>query len=143
MPACDHIVFRVADLERSLAFYTRVLPAELVSRTQHQDRWRTEIAVLRPTGQPGFTLVLILAHRVSWLLRLFHACVPRQARSLEHVGFACATREELEQREQLARSLGARVTNRVTRVDRREGWLLEVLDPDGNAIEWTFGQVHD
>lgn len=143
VPTCDHIVFRVADMERSLSFYTHVLPAELVSRKQHADRWRTEVAVLRPSGQPGFTLVLILAHRVRWLLRLFHACVPRQARSLEHVGFVCATLPELEERERLARSLGTRVTSRVTRLDDREGWVLEVLDPDGNAIEWTFGRVHD
>ena len=80
---------------------------------------------------------------MRWLLRLFHTFVPRQTRSHEHVGFVCETREELERRAALARELGARVENPLTQIDGREGWLLEVLDPDGNAVEWTCGVVHD
>jgi catechol 2,3-dioxygenase-like lactoylglutathione lyase family enzyme len=143
MPRCDHAVFRVADLERSLAFYQRLLPAELVSRRQHRDRWRSEIATLRPEGQQDFVLVLIMARRVRWLLWLFHHLVPRQTRSHEHLGFACATLEELHSRERLAREVGARIPNPVSTADDRGGWLLEVLDPDGNAVEWTFGLIHD
>jgi catechol 2,3-dioxygenase-like lactoylglutathione lyase family enzyme len=143
MPRCDHAVFRVADLDRSVEFYTRLLPAELVSRRQGQDRWRSESATLRPEGQEGFVIVLIMARRVRWLLWLFHRLVPRQTRSHEHLGFACSSRAELEQRERLARELGARIQNPLTKLEDREGWILEVLDPDGNALEWTFGFVHD
>jgi len=143
MPRCDHVVFRVADLDRTVAFYERLLPARLVSRKQHADFWRSEIATMRPEGQEGFSLVFIMPRRVRWLLRLFHAFVPRQTRSHEHTGFTCATREELEGRAALARELGARVANPLTKLDGRDGWLLEVLDPDGNAVEWTCGVVHD
>lgn len=143
MPRCDHAVFRVADLDRTLAFYQRMIPAQLVSRRRHEDRWRSEIATLRPEGQDDFVLVFIMPRRVRWLLRLFHALVPRQTRSHEHLGFTCATRADLEQRERLARELGARVENPLTQLDGREAWLLEVLDPDRNAIEWTCGVVHD
>ncbi len=142
MPRCDHAVFRVADLDKSLAFYTRLLPAELVSRVQHEDRWRSEIAVLRPAGQPDFSIMLIMARRVRWILWLFHTLVPRQTRSHEHLGFVCDSYAELEQRAVLAREAGARIENPLTRLEGREGWLLEVLDPDGNAVEWTFGDVH-
>jgi len=120
-----------------------MLPARLVSRRQHADRWRSEIATLAPEGQEGFVIVLIMPRRVRWLLWLFHNLVPRQTRSHEHLGFACASRAELDERERLARELGARIENSLTRLEQREGWLLEVLDPDGNAIEWTFGFVHD
>jgi catechol 2,3-dioxygenase-like lactoylglutathione lyase family enzyme len=143
MPRCDHVVFRVADLDRTVAFYERLLPARLVSRKQHADRWRSEIATLRPEGQEDFSLVFIMPRRVRWLLKLFHTFVPRQTRSHEHVGFVCATREELERRAELAREVGARIENPLTKLDGREGWLLEVLDPDGNAVEWTCGVVHD
>jgi len=143
MPRCDHAAFRVADLDRSVAFYERVLPARLVSRRQHEDRWRTEIATLRPEGQDDFTLVLLMPHRVAWLLRLFHAFVPRQTRSHEHLGFVCDSREEIDERLAAARSNGARIENLPTILDDRGGCLLEVLDPDGNAVEWTFGIVHD
>ena len=143
MPRCDHAVFRVADLERSVTFYTRLLPAQLLSRRQGTDRWRSELATLRPEGQEGFVIVLVMARRVRWLLWLFHHLVPRQTRSHEHLGFACGSLAELEQRERLAGELGARIQNPLTKLADREGWILEVLDPDGNALEWTFGLVHD
>ena len=142
MPRCDHVVFRVADLDRSVAFYTRLLPAQLVSRRQAGDFWRSAFATLRPAGQEGFVIILVMARRVRWLLWLFHHLVPRQARSLEHLGFACGSLAELEERERLARELGARIQNPLTKLADREGWLLEVIDPDGNAVEWTFGFAH-
>lgn len=143
MPRCDHAAFRVADLDRSVAFYERVLPARLVSRVQKEDRWRTEIATLRPTGQEDFALVLLMPRRVRWLLRLFHALVPRQTRSHEHLGFAVETRTELTERAAAARAAGARIANPITQLDGRDAWLLEVHDPDGNAVEWILGAVHD
>ena len=33
-----------------------------------------------------------------WLLWLFHKLVPRQLRSYEHSGYACATKEEFDER---------------------------------------------
>lgn len=143
MPRCDHVVFRVADLERSIAFYVKLLPARLISRRQHSDRWRSEIATLEPAGQADFRLVLIQPHRVSGLLRWAHRLVPRQTRSHEHVGFACASHAELESRAALALELGVRIANPITKLAGREGWVFEVLDPDRNAVEWTFGSVHD
>ena len=142
MPRCDHAAFRVADLDRSIAFYERVLPATLVGREQHEDRWRTEIASLRPEGQDDFTLVLLMPRRVAWLLRLFHRFVPRQTRSHEHLGFQVADLAELEARVAAAAEAGARVENPLTKLDGREAWLFEVLDPDGDAVEWIRGAVH-
>jgi catechol 2,3-dioxygenase-like lactoylglutathione lyase family enzyme len=143
MPRCDHAAFRVADLDKTLAFYERLLPARLVSRRQCEDRWRSEIATLRPEGQEDFALVFIMPRRVRWILWLIHTLVPRQTRSSEHLGFACATREDLERRAALARELGARIENPLTKLESRHGWLFEALDPDGNAVEWTWGVVHD
>jgi len=142
MPRCDHAAFRVADLDRSISFYERVLPARVTSRVQHADRWRTEIATLRPEGDDSFALVLLMPRRVRWLLRLFHTLVPRQTRSHEHLGFRVATRAELDERVAAASAAGARVENALTRLDGRDAWLFEVLDPDGNAVEWIHGDVH-
>lgn len=142
MTRLDHAAFRVADLDRSIEFYERVLPARLQGRVQHTDRWRTEIASLRPIGRDDFTLVLLMPRRVSWLLKLFHRCVPRQTRSAEHLGFAVDTLDELEARAAAARECGARIENPVTKLDGRDAWLFEVLDPDGNGVEWICGQVH-
>jgi len=140
MPACDHIAFRVHDLERTIRFYETVLPGRVIGRRHGRDRWRTEMAWIEPEGQPGFALVAIQPTRVRWLLWLFHKLVPRALRSFEHVGFACATREEVDQRARIARQNGARVLFPPTYVDERVGTICEVVDPDGNPVEWTFGQ---
>ena len=142
MPRCDHLVFRVANLDRTLAFYQQLLPAELLSRRQSQDFWRSEVAVVRPTGQEDFRIVFVLAHRVRWLLWLFHTLVPRQMRSQEHFGFACATLEELRERARLLEQLRVPTPNPLTQLDGDRGWLLEAVDPDGNAVEWTYGFTH-
>ena len=143
MPRCDHIAFRVADLDASVAFYERLLPARVVSRQQHADRWKTEIATLEPEGQPGFRLVLLHPRRVRWLLWCFHHLVPRQVRSYEHMGFACESPDDLREREVEARTMGVPVGTPVTQQAAKEVWLFEVLDPDRNAVEWTCGPLHE
>lgn len=143
MPRCDHAAFRVADLDRSIAFYTRALPARLIDRKQHADRWRTEIATLAPEGCPDFRLVLLMPRRVRWLLRAFHALVPRQTRSSEHLGFACGSLDEVERAAREVQALGARVRNPLARMAAGDAWLFEALDPDGNAVEWFHGSLHD
>ncbi|MFG0317181.1 MAG: VOC family protein [Planctomycetota bacterium JB042] len=141
MPKCDHVAFRVADLERAIAFYERVLPGRTIARKQTNDRWRTAIAWVEPEGQPGFAFVLIQATRVRWLLRLFHAVVPRVMRGYEHAGLACASREEVDERARAAVEAGARLLFPPTFVDERTGYVAEAVDPDGNPIEWTHGQT--
>lgn len=142
MPRCDHAAFRVSNLDRSIEFYRRVLPARLLGRTQHQDRWRTEIATLQAVGNDDFTLVLLMPRRVRWILSMAHRWVPRQTRSHEHLGFLCDSVDELRTREAAARDLGARIENPLTRLEGKDAWLLEVLDPDRNGIEWICGAVH-
>ncbi len=123
-----------------------MLPARLVSRKQHADRWRTEIATLEPITGPeptDFRIVLLMPRRVRWLLWVLHRFVPRQARSHEHCGFQCASLEALEERAAAARAAGAPIENPITALSSGESWLLEVLDPDRNAVEWIVGRAHD
>jgi catechol 2,3-dioxygenase-like lactoylglutathione lyase family enzyme len=141
MPRCDHVAFRVHDLERSIAFYERMLPGRVIARRTGRDRWRTEVAWIEPEGQAGFAIVLIMPRRVRFLLKLFHALVPRAMRGYEHVGFACRSRAEIDEREQAARALGARILNPPTFVDEKVGTIFEIADPDDIALEWTHGQT--
>lgn len=36
----------------------------------------------------------------------------------------------------------ARIENDITQLGSGDAWLFEVLDPDGNAVEWIAGDVH-
>ena len=79
--------------------------------------------------------------RVRWLLFLFHKLVPRQMRSYEHMGFACGSKEEVDERARVVGELGVPVLNPPTQVDEKTGYIFEVKDPDNNPVEWTFGQT--
>lgn len=141
MPRCDHLAFRVHDLEQTIRFYEQILPARVIARKRGQDFWRSEIAWLEPAGQPGFAIVAIQATRARWLLRLFHRLVPRQMRSFEHMGFACDRREEVDERARVAGAMGVKVLMPPTFVDEKTGYIFEVVDPDNNPVEWTHGQT--
>jgi lactoylglutathione lyase len=140
MPTCDHAAFRVADLEASIAFYTAMLPGEVVKRKHGQDFYRTEIAYVAPRGQDDFVIVLIQPTRIRWVLKLGHKLMPRQFRSSEHLGFACASRDEVLDRERLAKQRGERINDGPKDLDGGQGFVFEVLDPDGNAVEWTHNK---
>ncbi len=143
MPTCDHVAFRVHDLDKTIAFYEEILPARLLSRTSHRDLLRSEIAFLRPEGQENFTLVAIMPRRVRWLLWLFHRFFPRQARSFEHLGFACDSKEMVDSRAVVAQRMGVKILNPPTRISDEVGYVFEVADPDNNPVEWTYGQTFD
>ena len=81
MPSCDHIAFRVHDIEKTIRFYEMVLPGRVIARRHGRDFMRSEIAYIEPHGQPGFALVVIQPTRIRFLLWLFHMLVPRQVRS--------------------------------------------------------------
>ena len=140
MPICDHIAFRVHNLEKTIQFYEAMLPAKVIARRHGTDFMRSEIAWLEPEGQEGFAIVAIQPTRVRWLLWLFHKLVPRQTRSFEHIGLACPSREAVDERARVAKELGVRVLFPPTFVDEQAGYLFEVVDPDNNPIEWTHGQ---
>ncbi|MBI4882391.1 MAG: VOC family protein [Planctomycetes bacterium] len=140
MPICTHVAFRVHDLEKTIRFYEQVLPGKVIARRHGRDFWRSEIAWIEPQGHQGFTLVAIQPTRVRWLLWLFHTFVPRQTRSYEHMGFACATKDEFFDRVRVAQRSGARVLVPPTWVDEQVGHVFEVVDPDRNSVEWTFDQ---
>jgi catechol 2,3-dioxygenase-like lactoylglutathione lyase family enzyme len=141
MPRCNHIVFRVHDLAKSIRFYSTLIPATVVHEVAAHDRWGTRIAYLAPSDDPVFTIVLIEASRVRWIMALVHRLVPRQTRSLEHFGFECESRAILDERHAVAVRNGYRVLTPPTFVNERIGYVLEVVDPDGNCVELTFGKT--
>lgn len=143
MPRCDHIAIRVHDIERSVRFYETMLPGRVVRRKEGTDFHRTRIAYVQPVGQPNFAIVLIQPTRVRWILAVAHRLVPRQFRSFEHFGLACDSREAVDDRYRIARENGYPGIQAPTYVDDIVGYIFEVKDPDGNAVEWTFGKRLD
>jgi len=118
-PAVDHLTLTVTDLDRSQRFYCALL--DLVRLA---DFGEVRVLVHRATG---FTLSLA---RNGGRGGRFD----ETRTGLDHLGLACATREELEARQAQLAAMGAEYT------PIREmpfGWHLNLRDPDGIALEFS------
>jgi catechol 2,3-dioxygenase-like lactoylglutathione lyase family enzyme len=125
MPArFTHVVVKVADLDRSIAFYRAFCDLEVV-RDGRPDGHTVWLApVRRPPGPPPFVLVLYLTEID------FH---------LDHLGFQVDRREEVDRIAADAARAGALVEGPIDG-GGDIGYLAMLRDPDGHRVEFTCGQ---
>lgn len=112
----DHVVLNVADVERSLAFYTRTLGLE----AERVDEWRRG-EVLFPSVRvtPAFVIDLLAA--------------PRTGVNTDHL---CLVVEPVDLTALVASGRFTVVDGPAPRFGARGlGTSLYVLDPDGNTVE--------
>jgi catechol 2,3-dioxygenase-like lactoylglutathione lyase family enzyme len=127
-PHLTHVAIWTADVERSVDFYRRHCGLRVVHDRvepdgghvvwvgEHEERTRFVIVLIcRPTTRPTRS-------------------------SFAHFGFSCATRAEVDSRAATARTDG------VLELEPRDagpivGYFCMLRDPDGNAVELSFGQA--
>ncbi|MGD8394735.1 MAG: VOC family protein [Candidatus Eiseniibacteriota bacterium] len=129
-----HAAFQVTDVERAVAFYRHYTSLEVVherpdSRTGSKVVWLRE-----PGAPPGFTLVLFKAGDKAG-----DRIASTAPRSLHHLGFALESRAAVDAVADRARRDGVLS---IEPADHGEvvGYLCTLADPDGNEIEFSYGQ---
>ena len=129
-PVLTHLALGVRDLDRTIAFYRQHVGLYVVhERSDHGTRvvWLSE----RPE-HPTFVLVLFEV-----------PAVPPPARStLQHLGFAVASRAEVDTVAEAARADGLLVMDPVY-AGPVVGYFCILSDPDGNQVEFSYGQPID
>jgi catechol 2,3-dioxygenase-like lactoylglutathione lyase family enzyme len=124
LAAIDHVVFRVADLDSALRFYTEVLGATLEKVQEgiglYQLRAGSSLIDLVPVDGP--------------LGRMGGSCPVREGRNVDHVCFRVLPWDEAAILADLA------VHGIEAEVERRygaegEGPSIYLTDPDGNGLE--------
>ncbi len=123
-PRWTHVVLKVADLDRSIAFYRRFCALDVVR-----------------DGRPrGHTVWLGPPHRgdgpAPFVLVLYQAPVDFR---VDHLGFQCEGRAEVDRLAGEARQLGILVEGPLEG-GGDIGYVAMVRDPDGHRVEFTFGQ---
>ncbi|MCX6024667.1 MAG: VOC family protein [Chloroflexi bacterium] len=113
-----HVRLKVRNMDRAVAFYTRVFHMRLVEKVEN------DYAFL--SGSESYHEIAL--QRVS---ELAPACPP-EATGMDHVAFELADKEDLA-RAYLALS-EAGVTPRT--VDNGISWAMYFNDPDGNQLEF-------
>ena len=125
-PVLTHVAFGVRDLDRTIAFYRKHVRLHVVhEREEHGSRvvWLGE-----RTEDPAFVLVFFQV-----------TAEPSGASSLQHLGFALASRDEVNAAAEEARRDGILVIEPVY-AGPIVGYFCIVRDPDGIQVEFSHGQ---
>lgn len=129
-PVLTHLALGVHDLERTIEFYRRHVGLHVVHDRHDGDVrvvWLSERA-----EAPDFVLVLFE----------IHSDPPPAPSTLQHLGFAVGSREEVDAAAEAGRAAGILVVPPVY-AGPVVGYFCIVSDPDGNQVEFSFGQPID
>jgi len=125
-PALTHVAFGVRDLDRTIAFYQRHVRLHVVHEREEHGSW--VVCHAERTENPSFVLVF------------FQVTAETTGVSpLQHLGFALATREEVNAAAEEARRDGILVIEPVY-AGPIVGYFCMVRDPDGIQVEFSHGQ---
>ena len=126
MPArWTHITINVSDLDRSVEFYTSLCGLSIVRDRRPEGRHNVWLGPSTPSGEdPIFVLVMVEGEVTA---------------RLDHFGFQCDSREEVDRIAEYARQQNILVEPPVE-VGGVVGYFTMVRDPDGHLVEFTFGQ---
>jgi lactoylglutathione lyase len=122
-----HLALTVADSERSRAFYEEFAGLHVVHR-RPSEGGRGEVLWLGDGRRPFVLVLLPIAEPVR----------PLQG-PLNHIGVACGTRAEVDRLSAAARDRGF-ATDGPHQYPPPVGYWSIISDPDGHAVELSFGQ---
>jgi lactoylglutathione lyase len=115
----------VSDLERSIKFYESFCKLEMLRDRRREGGGTVWLGPkTSPETNPLFLLVLGQGE-VSY--------------RIDHLGFQCESREEVDQIAQKGRELGILIEP-PTDTGGVVGYFTMIKDPDGHLVEFTYGQ---
>lgn len=137
-----HIALPVRDLEATLAFYAKY--TKLVNIHERQDPetgLRTAwLANARDITDAGARFVIVLIH--GKLPTNITGDIKEQygfLKSISHLGISVESRAEVDRLAEMAREDGCLLLGPMYR-NEVVGYICVVTDPDGNNLEFSFGQ---
>ena len=124
-PRWTHITINVSNLDRSIEFYTSLCGLSIVRDRRPEGRHNVWLGPnTKPGEDPLFALVV----------------VQDEVRArLDHFGFQCESREEVDRIAEIAQQQNILVEPPVD-IGGVVGYFTIVRDPDGHLVEFTAGQ---
>ncbi|HYG78826.1 MAG TPA: VOC family protein [Pyrinomonadaceae bacterium] len=120
-----HITITVGDINRSIDFYTSVCGLAVVRDRRRDGGGTVWLGYEPPAGEdPAFVLVIMEGEVTD---------------RLDHFGFQCESREEVDAVAEDARRRGILVHPPQDSGGAVGYWTI-IRDPDGHQVEFTFGQ---
>ncbi|MCW8128865.1 MAG: VOC family protein [Planctomycetota bacterium] len=134
-PLLTHIAMRCADMDRAIAFYKSWCDLDVLHRRADpapDGKGLMQVAWLGRPAKPG--------ENPAFVLVLLETRVPPGATSLfDHLGFAVASRADVDALAERGKAEGI-IHWTAGDAGPVVGYLCAVKDPDGNVVEFSFGQ---
>lgn len=128
-PTMTHVALHVHDFGACVRFYREYCGMHVVHERPSSEQDSSVIWLSEPGREHELIFVLIPGG----------ACRDDQVRDFSHLGFAVETRAAVDEIAERARSEG-RLIWEPTEEDYPVGYYCGVRDPDGNHVEFSFGQ---
>ena len=120
-----HITFTASDIERSIDFYTSFCDLSVLRDRRREGGGTVWLGPDTPPGQNPTFIMVIGEGEVS--------------SRMDHLGFQCEAREQVEQIAERGKQLGILV-HPPTDSGGSVGYWTMLRDPDGHLVEFTYGQ---
>ena len=130
-PVLTHVALNCADVQASVEFYRSYAGMEITH--ERVDDGVRVVWLGREVVAPTFVLVLIGQPGKR----------PPSPPSIDHLGFACAERGDVDEAVARARAEGVPVPFGPRDLGHPVGYIAILEDPDGNRIELSHGQPID
>ena len=125
MPRWTHITINCTDLARSIDFYTQLCGLTIVRDRRSEGRHNVWLGPATSAGEDPLFVLVIVQDEIKF--------------RLDHFGFQCDSREEVDRIASLARAQNILVEPPLD-LGGVVGYFTQVRDPDGHLVEFTFGQ---
>ena len=126
-PKFTHVALLVSDVDRTADFYIKYCGLKILNR-------RTDL-------KTGYH-VIWMGENLDFVIVAFESDkepIQSLSKPLSHLGFSLNSKEEVDTVANLAREEGLLNYGPVY-FDPVVGYICEVLDPDGNSVEFSYGQ---
>ncbi|HEY2118614.1 MAG TPA: VOC family protein [Candidatus Acidoferrum sp.] len=132
-----HLALHVRSLEESIKFYGRYTSLRPID--QHSDASSTGMEVVWLSDDSADQLGAFVMVLQEGTPRAIPDARPQPLGSLSHLGFALASREEVDATAAIARNEGL-LRFGPTFLNPYAGYLCIISDPDGHNVEFSHGQ---
>lgn len=126
-PKLTHVALLVSDVDKTADFYIKYCGLKVQER--------------RIDPKTGYR-VIWLGQNTNFVIVAFenkNKPIQSITKPLSHLGFSLNSKEEVDQIANVAKEEGLLNYGPVY-FDKDVGYICEILDPDGNSVEFSFGQ---
>ena len=126
-PKLTHVALLVNDVDKTADFYIKYCGLKVIER--------------RMDPNTGYR-VIWLGKDLNFVVVAFEGDkkpVQSVVKPLSHLGFSLNSREEVDQIAEIAKKDGLLHYGPIY-IDKDVGYICEILDPDRNSVEFSYGQ---